>query len=211
MLNGIVLDSSICLQKHREIAALFKKLKGRYCVSNQFGAIHAIQEKLGDSGRVYCEIGCYFGASMISAMQSKRNYFYIGIDFFDGKFYGRDSAVPVSLENVKNNIDLGNKNNHPYKLISGNSHDPAVFKQLKSLVKAIDILLIDGDHSEAGVARDFKLYHSLVSRGGYILFDDYGAEAWPGVKKALDQIHFENFGFIVHGNYGNVYIVQKEK
>jgi predicted O-methyltransferase YrrM len=37
---------------------------------------------------------------------------------------------------------------------------------------AIDLLLIDGDHSEAGVERDWKDWSPFVSRGGVVIFHD---------------------------------------
>lgn len=36
----------------------------------------------------------------------------------------------------------------------------------------IDFLMIDGDHSYAGVKADFELYHKLVRKGGVIAFHD---------------------------------------
>ena len=44
----------------------------------------------------------------------------------------------------------------------------------------------DGDHSYAGVKADFVNYLSAVKRGGYIIFDDYDAPEWPGVKEFVD-------------------------
>jgi predicted O-methyltransferase YrrM len=38
--------------------------------------------------------------------------------------------------------------------------------------RAVDLLFVDGDHTEAGVARDFELYRQLVRPGGIIAFHD---------------------------------------
>jgi predicted O-methyltransferase YrrM len=56
----------------------------------------------------------------------------------------------------------------------------------------IDLLFIDGDHSEEGVRRDWDLFSPHVSPGGHVMFHDARADAggagWPGptaVVKAL--------------------------
>lgn len=50
-----------------------------------------------------------------------------------------------------------------------------------------DALIIDGDHTYAGVKSDFDLYAYMVRIGGFILFDDYGAHDWPDVKALVDK------------------------
>ena len=37
---------------------------------------------------------------------------------------------------------------------------------------AIDLLFVDGDHSEAGVAEDWELWHGFVAPGGTVVFHD---------------------------------------
>jgi len=36
----------------------------------------------------------------------------------------------------------------------------------------VDLLFVDGDHSEEGVRRDYELYSPLVRRGGLVVFHD---------------------------------------
>ena len=38
--------------------------------------------------------------------------------------------------------------------------------------RQIDLLFIDGDHSEAGCRRDWQEWHGLVRPGGYVIFHD---------------------------------------
>jgi hypothetical protein len=49
-----------------------------------------------------------------------------------------------------------------------------------------DLLVIDGDHSYAGVKHDSESYLGMVRPGGYVVFDDYGNPAWPAVKQYVD-------------------------
>lgn len=53
--------------------------------------------------------------------------------------------------------------------------------------RPVGLLFIDGDHTYEGIRKDWKNFYPLVCRGGYILVDDYGSEAFPGVSKFLEQ------------------------
>ena len=51
------------------------------------------------------------------------------------------------------------------------------------------MLFIDGDHSEKAVYEDFNNYSKLVSKNGYICFDDYLDDEYsPEVRGSVDNI-----------------------
>jgi predicted O-methyltransferase YrrM len=58
--------------------------------------------------------------------------------------------------------------------------------------RPIDFLFIDGDHTYAGVKRDFEMYGALVAPGGLIAFHDIRttgrerevSEYWKELKKS---------------------------
>jgi hypothetical protein len=50
-----------------------------------------------------------------------------------------------------------------------------------------DVLVIDADHSYAGVKTDFENYAQYVKLGGYIIFDDYSSPDWPDVQAYVDS------------------------
>src|SRR5438105_1200505 len=54
------------------------------------------------------------------------------------------------------------------------SHSAATRDELLKILgsRKVDFLFIDGDHSYAGVKRDYELYHELVRPGGLIAFHD---------------------------------------
>jgi predicted O-methyltransferase YrrM len=58
--------------------------------------------------------------------------------------------------------------------LSGDSHDESTREKLLALLRdrPLDFLLIDGDHSLAGVEQDYQMYGSLVRPGGFIAFHD---------------------------------------
>ena len=56
----------------------------------------------------------------------------------------------------------------------GSSYAPETVERVRSHLggQKLDLLFIDGDHSFAGVAKDFTLYRHLVKDGGIIVFHD---------------------------------------
>jgi hypothetical protein len=51
----------------------------------------------------------------------------------------------------------------------------------------LDLLYIDGDHTEAGIVADCSQHLLNVSIGGYVLFHDYGRDSLPEVKPTTDR------------------------
>lgn len=58
--------------------------------------------------------------------------------------------------------------------LDGSSYDQATVDRFGSQLghRQLDLLFIDGDHTFAGVARDFALYRRFVKDGGIIVFHD---------------------------------------
>lgn len=50
-----------------------------------------------------------------------------------------------------------------------------------------DVVLIDGDHTEAGVECDLALAPQVVTPTGLLLAHDYTDPGWPGVRVAVDR------------------------
>jgi predicted O-methyltransferase YrrM len=58
--------------------------------------------------------------------------------------------------------------------LAGDSHDPEMRRRVEAKLRGrpVDVLMIDGDHTEDGVRHDFELYSGLVRPGGLIAFHD---------------------------------------
>lgn len=58
--------------------------------------------------------------------------------------------------------------------VAGDSHDTETRAEVEQRLggRDVDLLFIDGDHSEAGVAQDYESYRDLVRPGGLIAFHD---------------------------------------
>jgi cephalosporin hydroxylase len=63
---------------------------------------------------------------------------------------------------------------HGCEVVYGDSHDPTTLQALKDLLagEPVDLLFIDGDHTYAGVRKDFEMYAPLVADQGMIAFHD---------------------------------------
>lgn len=105
-------------------------------------------------------------------------------------YYGMDAndpqtGVPITEETLRANMQRQGIPDADYRLIKHMSMDQAAYE--KAADRQYDYLLIDGDHSYDGVARDFELYGPLVKPGGIVVFDDYGTDDWPAIQEYVDK------------------------
>ncbi len=85
------------------------------------------------------------------------------------------------------------------ELVRADSHAASTAARVKELLgEPADVLFIDGDHSYAGVARDYELYAPLVRPGGLIAFHDIVAD------------HRTRFGIETPNNSGDVHKLWSE-
>lgn len=103
------------------------------------------------------------------------------------------TGIPISWEILQRNLRLAQVPEESVTLLRGNSGDPEILERARRC--RYDLILLDGDHSFEGVARDFKAYRDLVEVDGFLVFDDYGHPGWPGVKEAVDQLVVPNKSF----------------
>lgn len=82
--------------------------------------------------------------------------------------------------------------------------------------RKVDMLIIDGDHSEAGVQYDYDNYSQFVKKGGYIVFHDIvdtheHRRQGCFVSKVWEKVKDENSIEIVEGNinWGGIGIIEK--
>jgi len=70
----------------------------------------------------------------------------------------------------------------PFGFLKGDSKDPETIKKVKELMPEIDLLFIDGDHSEKAVYEDIKNYAPLARIVAF--HDTYGIQS---VKDAVKR------------------------
>lgn len=144
----------------------------------------------------YLEIGAYAGASAILMLHNEKVE----------KVFSIDIGKPVEKNTVLKNVSDFFKDDR-YNYILGNSQKDKTINSILTKIKEVDILFIDGDHTFQGVIKDFKNYSPIVSKGGYIIFDDYNCNASKEVKVAVDHIieKIDKKTFKIIGTLKNVY------
>jgi len=119
-------------------------------------------------GSVIVEIGLEYGRSSSLALQATRQNTleYHGIDPFD------DPTVAMKW------LEMALKTR---ALMTVHFMESAFAK----LPQMIDFALIDGDHSELGVATDCRIILPKIVCGGRVCFHDYGRHSFPEVYKTV--------------------------
>jgi predicted O-methyltransferase YrrM len=119
--------------------------------------------------RTVVEIGTQHGGTFYAwCRTASPDATLVSIDLPDGPFGGVDRPdLPRALRGFAHSRQAV----HSLRL---HSHEPATRAALESHLagQAIEFLFIDGDHSLAGVSRDFEVYAPLVAPGGLIAFHD---------------------------------------
>lgn len=100
----------------------------------------------------------------------------------EGELKPDASGSPVTETVVRANLTLAGVEPERLRLVKGFSQDPHV--QAAIADRQYGVIIVDGDHSAAGVANDLMLAERIIAPGGIVVLDDYGAHNWPGVEEA---------------------------
>lgn len=137
----------------------------------------------------YMEIGCYVGASLVTALQCPSLRRATAVDTFD--------SLPEQEKLVLTNIDreIGDREKPIVDMVKGSSHHIAVIiKIYRKLLQntdctGLDLLFIAGDHAYESVRLDFVNFYPLVKPNGIVMFDKYeDTKEFPGVKRFVDDL-----------------------
>ena len=139
------------------------------------------------------EIGTLFAtgaAIMFDALDGHyEDIHFTLLDPLEGYYHGAQADIltgqRVNEHVVRKNLERAGMSEDQYTLIKHLSTQPEAMELAAK--RKYDVLVIDGDHSYAGVKTDFENYASLVRVGGYIIFDDYNSPDWPDVKEYVDS------------------------
>jgi predicted O-methyltransferase YrrM len=96
-------------------------------------------------------------------------------------------------------------------LLDGDSGSQTVLDRVRKEMngRQLDVLFIDGDHSLAGVARDFHLYRPFVRAGGLIAFHDIVEDSFTrtGIRTEHWTGEVPQFWRSIKGRYKSVEFV----
>jgi predicted O-methyltransferase YrrM len=127
------------------------------------------------------EIGSYLGASACCiglAMKESGRGTLICIDTWanDAMSEGRRDTF---AEFVRNTQQYRQHLIH----VRGKSED--VIEQVGAILRTVNLLFIDGDHSYQGVKADWEAYRRFLERGSVVVFHDWG---WAdGVRRVINE------------------------
>jgi len=150
-----------------------------------------ISDSIEKDSIVYVEIGCFAGATAALMLEDERvNVISIDIGF------------PKTQEVVMDNITAIRGSTKRYSYIKGDSKKEKTINYLSNILgeRKIDILFIDGDHTAQAVKEDFYNYSPFVTKGGYVVFDDYldfqySPEVYPAVNELVQSLEgYESIG-----------------
>lgn len=147
-----------------------------------------------DNSKFRClEIGTLYGIGAIAIYDAVRfnveNIHLTLIDPLEG-YYGEaeldfTSVKPVERAVLEENLKIAGLPKADVTILQDKSQSKRALAATED--KSFDMLIIDGDHSKEGVARDFDNYFHRVRTGGLVVVDDYGVDEWPDIKAYADE------------------------
>ncbi|MEU3252731.1 class I SAM-dependent methyltransferase [Streptomyces sp. NPDC006997] len=95
------------------------------------------------------------------------------------------TGAPVDEHAVRTNLALAGPAGAAARVQRGFSEDPDTRAAVSD--RAYGVIVIDGDHSLAGVLADLQWAEEIAAPGAVVVLDDFGDARWPGVKDAVDK------------------------
>lgn len=115
-------------------------------------------------------IGSGAGTSVVAILETRPDVFCFDVDI-------------VAQETARRMIDAsGLRDEDRYAFILGKS-----WKVGRNWPFPIDLLFIDGAHTEDAVRRDIAAWLDKVNPGGFVAFHDYQHQKAPGVTLVVDE------------------------
>ncbi|MEO8049329.1 MAG: CmcI family methyltransferase [Acidobacteriota bacterium] len=107
-----------------------------------------------------------------------------------GKVIGIDREIPKQTRDALGSHPLGRR----ISLLGGDSTDPKIVEQVKSLIESASpvLVILDSGHTREHVARELECYAPLVTEGSYIVATDGIMKDLADVPRALPEWKSDN-------------------
>ena len=217
-LLGITLTRHELVYRARRVIELERRSRGRLATTLTDVLLRAMVVEAA-AKRYECpvivEIGTLFGLGytciadqlMIKDVEHKG----ILIDPLDG-YYGQTTdrtGEKVSEEVLRENLATLGPAGRSVSIVKSLSDNSMALEAVRSVEQGIAVLIVDGDHTLYGAARDLILYSEFVPLGGFVLVDDYDVPEWAGVTQATDQFLSDNNDFVKLGTLSRTAVLQR--
>ncbi|MGV9648488.1 class I SAM-dependent methyltransferase [Streptomyces sp. NPDC003554] len=111
---------------------------------------------------------------------------FAGVQLQPGTEHRADpTGTPVDEHAVRTNLALAGTAGVNARIQQGFSEDPDTRAVVSD--RRYGVIIVDGDHSAEGVAKDLEWAEEIAAPGGIVVLDDYRDPNWPGIKEALDK------------------------
>ncbi|MFF4764752.1 class I SAM-dependent methyltransferase [Streptomyces sp. NPDC001292] len=111
---------------------------------------------------------------------------FAGVQLQPGTEHRSDpTGTPVDEHAVRTNLALAGSAGVAARIQQGFSEDPETRAAVSD--RRYGVIIVDGDHSAEGVAKDLEWAEEIAAPGGIVVLDDYRDPKWPGIKDALDK------------------------
>jgi predicted O-methyltransferase YrrM len=129
--------------------------------------------------RTYLEIGVRRGRSIAMVASTTPKTHLFGFDMWAENYAGMENPGPAFVESELRKIGASGR----IEFVSGNSHEtlPNFFAKRPEL--ELDLVTVDGDHSDEGAREDLLSVLPKIAHGGAIVFDDVSHPLHPNLYR----------------------------
>lgn len=191
---NVHLSDSELTQLAVDICQLESMSEGRFEASTQDFLIRAIVIRSIASKNInILKIGSDYGIHLSALHRACRGrncaITSTVIDPFEDSFGVREleriSGKMITKKVFASNVKLADISEEAIRVVKDFSRTPEVVDLLRD--KVFDVLIIDGEHTYAGLANDVEKYSSVLRAGGYVIFAQYNTPRWPQVDQYIDM------------------------
>jgi Methyltransferase domain len=129
--------------------------------------------------RSYLEIGVRRGRSIAMVASSTPKADLYGFDIWMAEYAGMANPGPEFVESELRKVGAASK----IEFVSGNSHETLADFFAKNPELQLDLVTVDGDHSDEGAREDLLTVLPKIAPGGAVVFDDVAHPLHPNLYK----------------------------
>ena len=150
--------------------------------------------------RTYLEIGVRRGRSIAMVASTTPQTDLYGFDMWAANYAGMENPGPEFVESELRKIGATGK----IEFVSGNSREtlPKFFAKHPEL--QLDLITVDGDHSDEGAREDLLCVLPRVASGGAVVFDDISHPLHPNLYQVWSNALHDCGLRFVSGAYTNL-------